>query len=671
MKHHLTPLLFLAALQVQATPVGERIIQGIIIDGNGHPVSGATITTSRNNERGATGSDGKFTLRTSDNTTLYITCVGYEDLEIRPGSQSTLTITLTPSNTFLPEVTVTSMLHKNMKFIFEPSELEVVKEQLLLKTRYRVPEKRFHKDSRMVIQPYLVNYTRNKRTSFTPVVYDGKNYNILIRRGHACGDPEEQACYSRFAKVVDGLDSHQLITYTDSCRVDDINDRYATEVYVRISTFCDDEYRDTLTIARGVVYPMRFFNFDAASYELDDSYAPPQQALNFHEKGEMHLTFRPSEYKIYESDGRNSRELDKFRKVLKGIEQDESKSLSYFSITGYTSPEGSYKMNEKLSGQRVKSALDAILRNVRKTTLEKARIEHQGIVVPWDSVYAAMQRDSLTAESAELGNLIRRARGKHDEISWGARRLKCYPLVRDRYLPRFRRVEYNYEYTEFRTLNFSEIDAIYRRNPSELTASEFWRYIRGHAGRPAAEQEKLMREALHHHPDLLIAANNLSALLNREHRADTTLLVPFLTEEAPLEVKINQVVALLQTRDFERANQLCQTLPTEEKTRAVRAITDAMNGRYAEAYTYFGETNSINKAILLLCLRKNEEAREFLKQCPDHSAEAEYVRAIAANRLNDTNSAIIHLQKALSLKPELRKILEIDGDVLDLMDLIQ
>ena len=180
-----------------------------------------------------------------------------------------------------------------------------------------------------------------------------------------------------------------------------------------------------------------------------------------------------------------------------------------------------------------------------------------------------------------------------------------------------------------------------------------------------------MREALHHHPDLLIAANNLSALLNREHRADTTLLVPFLTEEAPLEVKINQVVALLQTRDFERANQLCQTLPIEEKTRAVRAITDAMNGRYAEAYTYFGETNSINKAILLLCLRKNEEAREFLKQCPDHSAEAEYVRAIAANRLNDTNSAIIHLQKALSLKPELRKILEIDGDVLDLMDLIQ
>lgn len=671
MKHPFTSLLLITALQVHATPADERIIQGIIVDESGHPVSGATITTSRSKERGATGSDGKFTLRTPANAILYITCVGYEDQEVHPGSSSTLTITLTPSNTFLPEVTVTSMLHKNMKFIFEPSELEVVKEQLLLKTRYRVPEQRFHKDSRMVIQPYLVNYTRNKRTSFTPVVYDGRNYDILLQRGHSCGDPEEQAYYSRYAQVVDGLDSKQLITYTDSCRVDDINDRYATEVYVRISTFCDDEYRDTLTIARGVVYPMRFFNFDAASYDLDDSYAPPQQALNFHEKGEMHLTFRPSEYKIYENDGRNSRELGKFRKVLKDIEEDNSKTLTYFSITGYTSPEGSYKMNEKLSGQRVKSALDAILRNVQKSTLQKARIEHQGIVVPWDSVHAAMSRDSLVTESAELGNLIRRARGKHDEISWGARRLKCYPLIRDRYLPRFRRVEYNYEYTEFRTLNYAEIDAIYRRNPSELTASEFWRYIRGHADRPAAERERLMREALRYHPDLLIAANNLSALLNREHRADTTLLVPFLTEEAPLEVKINQVVALLQTRDFEQANQLCQALPTDEKTRAVRAITDAMNGRYAEAYAYFGETSSINKAILLLCLRKNGEAWEFLKQCPDHSAEAEYVRAIAANRLNDTNSAIICLQKALSQKPELRKILEIDGDVLDLKDFIE
>lgn len=672
MKHYIFLLtLLVSVFQINAETVNKRLLKGKVIDEKGNPVSGATITTSYSDERGATGSNGEFSMQIPSKGTLYISCIGYEKQAVRIDGRNSLTVTMTSSNIFLPEVTVTSLLQKNMKFVFEPSELEVIKEQLLLKTRYRVPEKRFHKDSRMIIEPYLVNYTRDKRTSFTPVVYDGKNFDILVKRGHACGDYKEQAYYSKYAKVVDGFDSKQLITYTDTCQMDDINDRYATEVYIRIKTFCDDEYRDTMTIARGVVYPMRFFDFDAASYDLDDTYAPRQQALNFHEKGEMRLTFRPSEYKIYESDGRNGRELNKFRKILKDIEKDTTKTLTYFSITGFTSPEGSFKMNDGLSKKRVKSALDAIMRNMSASATQKARIEYTGVVVPWDTIHAAMMRDSLYKESSELYNLIRRARGKHDEISWGARRLKCYPLIRDKYLPRFRRVEYNYEYTEFRTLNFKEIDEIYHQNPANLTASEFWRYIRGHADAPVSKKVELMREALRYHPDLMIAANNLAALLNREHKADTTLLVPFLKEEAPIQVKINHIVALLQSRQFEKANQLCQDLPRIEKTNAVLAISDAMNGRYADAYNYFGNTNSINKAILLLCLRKNEEAWEFLQTFPDESAETDYVRAIAANRLNDTNNAIVYMQRALTKKPELHKILEIDGDVLDLKDLIE
>lgn len=675
MKHYifLFLLLLITAFQTFAGNLGKRLIQGVVIDEHGQPISGATITTSYSKERGATGSDGKFTINVADKGTLYISCVGYEKQAVRISNQKSLTIKMTSSNILLPEVTVTSVLKKNMKFVFEPSELEVIKEQLLLKTRYRVPEQRFHKDSRMIIQPFLVNFSRNKRTSFTPMVYDGVNYDILVRRGHSCGDPEEQKYFSKFAQVVDGFDSSQLITYTDTCQMDDVNDRYATEVYIKIKTFCEDEYQDTLTIARGIIYPMRFFDFNAASFDLDDSYAPRQQALNFNEKGEMHLRFRPSEYKIFETDGRNGFELNKFRKLLNDIHRDSTKKLTYFSITGYASPEGSYKMNEKLSSKRVKSALEAILKKIPDSSksASQARFESEGIVVPWDTIYAAMLRDSLIKESAELKMLLRRARGNHDEVSWASRRLKCYPLIRDKYLPRFRRVEYNYEYTEYRTLNFNEIDEIYCHNPSNLTASEFWRYIRGHADSSTEEVERLMREALKYHPDLMIAANNLSALLNREHRADTTLLLPFLRDDAPIEIKVNHIVALLQKRNFEEANRLSQTLPRIEKTRAVLAIADAMNGRYAEAYEYFADTNSINKAILLLSLRRNQEAWDFLKELPDSSAEVDYVRAITANRLNDINTAILYLHKALAQKPELRKIMEIDGDILDLKDFIE
>ena len=146
-----------------------------------------------------------------------------------------------------------------MKFVFAPSDLELIKDMLYLKTRYKIPSKRFQSDSRVIIQPILSNNSRRTQKNFSPIVYDGKNYDILLRRGNVCGDRAEKEYYSRFAQVIDP-DSicNQTLTYADSCTVDDINDLYTTEVRIKISTFCQDEYRDTIRITNGIIYPMRF-----------------------------------------------------------------------------------------------------------------------------------------------------------------------------------------------------------------------------------------------------------------------------------------------------------------------------------------------------------------------------------------------------------------------------
>lgn len=169
----------------------------------------------------------------------------------------------------------------------------------------------------------------------------------------------------------------------------------------------------------------------------------------------------------------------------------------------------------------------------------------------------------------------------------------------------------------------------------------------------------------------MIAANNLAALLNREHQPDTTVLKPFMTEESPVEVFINQAVAYFLTRNFEMANSLIQKLPVNDKTREVRAMAAAMNGHYGEAMEYYQYKECLNKAILLLCMRKDKEAYQCLKSIDDMSAEAQYVRAIAANRNNDLNGAVTYLKSAFALKPELRETAEVDGDVLDLLELIK
>lgn len=557
-----------------------------------------------------------------------------------------------------------------MKFVFAPSDLELIKDVLYLKTRYKIPSKRFQNDSRVIIQPILVNSSQGTRKDFSPIVYDGKNYDILLRRGNICGDPSEKEYYSRFAQVINP-DSicNQTLTYADSCTVDNINDLYTTEVHIKISTFCKDEYRDTVRITNGIIYPMRFFNYNLSAMDLDNSYIPKQTPLNFNEKGEMHLRFRPEDANIYENEGRNAEELRKMRKALDDIDKDRTKTLTTFQITGYTSPEGTYEYNLKLAKKRMKNAAEKVFENISEETIRKAKVENDAIVESWNTICELMEKDSIK-EVTQLKDLIRRARGNHNEISWGARRMKIYPLIRDRYLPRLRRVEYFYEYSELRTLNRDEINALYRKDPKKLTASEFWSYIMNQKEITDEKREALYREALSVHPDLMIAANNLASLLIKQNRADTTLLKPFITQDAPSAILVNQTVSYLQKRDFKKANHFAGLLPDNKETEMVKALAAAMDGKYQEAYPTFEKQGGINQVILLLSMKQNQKAWEILKNIEDTSPETEYVRAIAANRLDNIGEAVTHLRNAIAQKPSLKEIALKDGDVLDLLDLL-
>ena len=667
----LTNFMFMAWLAISGVLAQTDIITvtGIVTDENNEPVIGAYVLENDNNKT-ITDADGKYSINVNSNAAIQVSYMGYEKGIAYANGKNRLDFKLRPSNTLLPEITITSMMDKNAKFIFTPSEMEVVKDQVFLKTRYKIPDKLFFKDSRIVLHPYLMNYTRKTKKAYTPIVYDGVNYDILIKRGNVCGDMREKEYYSQFAKVIGQDYTEELINYADSCEIMNINDKYATEVYIKISTFCRDEYRDTLVIAQGIVFPMRHFEFDGISYELDNTFAPKQEILKFNEKGVLNLRFRPEEYKIYEYDGANAKELSKLRNILQNIDRDTTKTLTYLSVKGFTSPDGSLKRNEFLSKKRVQSAVDAITKVLSQDARQHVKIEYEGIVVPWEEVYQNMLKDSVEG-AYELKKLIDRARGKHDEVSWGYRRLKCANIIRNKYLPKFRKVEYVYKYEERRTLNDEEVNELYAKDKNNLTSSEYWRYIYNNRDTVRSHRIQLMREALELHPDLMIAANNMVALLNREHKPDTTVLKPFMTQEAPVEVFINQAVAYFLARDFNMANAMVSKLPVNEKTKEVRAMAAAMNGHYDVAMEYYNNKECLNKAILLLCMRKNQEAYKCVKNIDDQSAEADYVRAIAANRNNDLNSAITFLKQAIAKKPELRNIIEVDGDVLDLKDFIK
>ena len=92
-----------------------------------------------------------------------------------------------------------------------------------------------------------------------------------------------------------------------------------------------------------------------------------------------------------------------------------------------------------------------------------------------------------------------------------------------------------------------------------------------------------------------------------------------------------------------------------------------MNGNYQEALNRYAKDGGINEVVLLLALKRNEEAWEKAKLLPADSAKAEYLKAVAANRLDRIMDAMNHLENAFELDPSLKEIAKADGDIMDLL----
>jgi tetratricopeptide (TPR) repeat protein len=181
------------------------------------------------------------------------------------------------------------------------------------------------------------------------------------------------------------------------------------------------------------------------------------------------------------------------------------------------------------------------------------------------------------------------------------------------------------------------------------------------------ERETLYSQALSVYPKFMLAANNLAALYIRQGRSDIELLKPFIKEGAPEEVLINQIIASLDKWQYETADSIASLMPETEISSYVKSVTRLLNGNYEEALSKFAAEGGINEVLILLAMKRNDEAWEKAQELPDDSARVLYVKAIITNRLDMVVEAINYIETALDMDPSLREIAEIDADVKDLL----
>lgn len=657
-------ILFILLLLCQLPVLAQKIrVQGTVRSDNKLPIAGAMIYDNATNEVcGSTNDDGKYSILVDRNVTLLFSSVGCKDHREKLRGRLQLDVMLIMEAIALNEVEIVSQV-KN-KVIPEPTDIEVKGNYFHLRTKFRVPKQMFKSHTRLVVQPTITNVTTRTTRRMKPVVIDGENYIITQNRLYGfnqSGDPLHS-----FVITKDSLYEGEIALYHDSMFVKNPRHDYKADVDISLENYNRIIYTDSAMIARGTVNPLRFFEFDLVSMNLtDEQYLPKPEMQLCEDKGEVRLNFRPSKSEIDPNDPESQRQLRQLQASLREIEQDPNSTLMSFAIHGIASPDGRHDKNIQLAKSRTDNALKQILSQLSGDSRQYMKLNSSSDVAKWEAVVALMQRDSLP-EAQKLQDAIVRKAGNPDGQWRAATSLPFYKkLIAADYLPRLRRVEYTYAYSVYRHLTSEEIRRMYNKDYKKLTRHEFYQLIREAKG---DEYEKLCRQALEVYPKFLWAANELSAYLIKNERADVSVLEPFVDAKAPVSVMVNQSIANLQEGQFLKADSIIRMLPDDAAFDELKSIVSVLNGNYQLGYDLYAKRGGLNEVLILLAMKRNQEAWDKAQQLPVDNARCLYVKAVAANRLDKVMEALMAIEQAFALDPSLRELAKVDGDVLDLLE---
>ena len=225
------------------------------------------------------------------------------------------------------------------------------------------------------------------------------------------------------------------------------------------------------------------------------------------------------------------------------------------------------------------------------------------------------------------------------------RRLACWNDIKNRYLQKDRKVEYEYTYTIKSFTTDEELLDMYEKRPDAFNEEELLRVST--LKQTAEEKKEVYRTILRYFPQSKVAANNLAVLLLREDKADEAEQVINSLEEYSPELMNTKAAVYVYKNDYEKAIELLQTDVMLPEARYNLGIIKAGVRKLDEAYELLKDYRDTNAAVVALSVNRNNEAYGIMSVCEDETPRAEYVRSLIYARRSEMESMMSHLEKAV------------------------
>lgn len=625
--------------------------------------------------------DGNYACTVARDAELVFYSGQYEEITVKVNNRQVINVQMTILSIEISEAVVTASFGNTTVYV-EPSDLQIVGDHFVLKTNVRIPKKQFDSNSRFIFQPTLYDATTKDTSYFRPVVIDGENYHINQLRYFSFDGSKDRLADYVVTNELSQTDN--IYSYKDSLYVApaDLDHDYRSDCYLGINGLFSrkidtkkPDYTDTLVIAKGTVNPLRFLEYDIDPQQLTDTSLIPKPEMKLlMDAGVSKINFVLGKAKVDENDPESVQNINEIKQKIQAILNNEFATLKSIDVVGYASPEGTYKQNASLAKDRTALILKELASSLDPSVAKFVELTDSSVVEPWSKV-ADMLRDQDTELAGFIDDLVYRFSDDYDRIIPHVRKHEKYRsfLLKD-ILPALRKVEYTLNYSEFRKLKDFEIWDRYNAKTEEISRYEYWRLI--DTAPDSLSRYELITESLEQYPNFTYVANDLAVQLIQRDSVNLEILAPSLGRKAPEPVIYNQALMALGAREVAMADSLARLLPTNDATVYLKSITAALAGDYETAYPMISSRGGLNEILLLLCMERNATA---LSKCnelmtyPEYSQNAKfwYVHAICANRTDDIFTAMISLESALMLDPELEQIARLDSDMMDVIDLVR
>lgn len=502
-----------------------------------------------------------------------------------------------------------------------------------------VPRKTLGKRSRLIIVPQLL-VGDSLVAECTPMVLDAPIYGKKMHRRVLLEDyVDSLASYAR------PVQKKESVTIAYSERVA-IPDSLASARIVGVVTTdgCGAcTAIDTLDMAQ-ISNPITLVD---THEELKLNWIEPQFVVRpkiLQARGEASLQFAISNHKINLDMANNRSEMQQMLDKLQAILADSLAMVNSVNIQGLASVDGSHAFNERLAKQRAESAKNWMLGKIDLSKVRRNQFTVGSRPEGWEPVIQAMTADGR-ADSARVREIVEKYKGQSDDVAERyIRRLSCWGDIKKYYLQSNRKVEYVYTYSLKSFTTDAELLDMYGKRPDAFNEDELLRVST--LKQMPTEKQEVYRTLMHYFPQSQVAANNLAVLLLNEGRLDEAEAVLESLDDYTPEVLNTRAALYVYRYDYEHAIELLRSHMDMPEARYNLGLIHAQLRNLGEAYNLMHDYSDTNSAIIALSVNRNEEADDMMNRCEDASPLAEYVRALIAARLNRTDDAVKHLQRA-------------------------